>query len=98
MANNKKSSSNKSTISLSKVAFWTIVAAAILYLVGIICSFIPGVGVVVKVFTAIASAVMVVIAAIVAWKYVKNKQIVWKILYIVCLLVVIVGIIIPSIF
>ncbi len=102
MANKKKSSSsnsssNKHTVSLNKVAFWTIVSAAILYLVGIICSAI-GFGsarLVVGVLQGIATAVMVTIVSIVAWRYVSKKQVVWKVLYFVCLLIVVVGIIIP---
>ena len=43
----------------------------------------------------VATAIMICIVAVLAWRYVAKKQTVWKVLYIVCLLVVIAGVIIP---
>lgn len=92
---NKKKSSGGSGISLNKVSFWLICVTAILYLVAMILHLVGIEAVIVSAFQAVATAIMIIVVAILAWRYVKNKQTVWKILYIVCLLVVIVGIIIP---
>ena len=42
-------------------------------------------------------AVSLILSAcgILAWRYVRPKQMVWKVLYIICLLIVIAGIIVP---
>ncbi len=95
-SNNSKSSSNGNRMwSLNKISFWTIVAVAILYLVGMVLS-ACGVSLkVVGILQGIATAIMITVVTILAWKFVRNKQMVWKVLYIVCLLVVLIGIIIP---
>ncbi len=93
MSNRKNSSG--SSISLNKISFWLIVATAILYLVAMILHLVGVNSVIVSALQAIATAIMIVVVAILAWRYVRNKPTVWKVLYIVCLLVVIVGIIIP---
>ncbi len=95
--NNSKSSSSSSNRmwSLNKISFWTIVAVAILYLVAMVLS---ACGVSLKVVGAlqgVATAIMITVVTVLAWKFVRNRQMVWKILYIICLLVVLIGIIIP---
>ena len=96
MANNKKKeSSGGSGISLNKVSFWLIAVTAVLYLVAMILHLVEQNSVIVSALQSIATAIMIVVVAILAWRYVRTKPLVWKILYIVCLLVVIIGIIIP---
>lgn len=106
MAETKKSSSSKSSSSsssskkssfwgLNKIAFYTIAAVAILYLIAMILS-TCGVSITaVRVLQNIGTAIMVGIAAYLAWKYVRPKQTVWKVLYFVLLLVILAGIIVP---
>lgn len=103
MANSSKSSKSSSSSSkrsawgLNKISFWTIVAVTILYAIALILS-ACGVSLsVVGILQGIATAVMIVIVSILAWRYVKAKQMVWKVLYIICLLIVIAGIIVPLI-
>ena len=43
----------------------------------------------------LATAIMICIVAVLAWRYVRSKQLVWKVLYIICLLIVIAGIVVP---
>lgn len=92
----KKSSGSKSTPwGLNKLSFWCIGAMAILYL---IASILALCGVNLKVVSALkdcATALAICIVAYLAWKYVRGKQTVWKVLYFVLLLVVILGIILP---
>ena len=91
----KSSSSKRSVWGLNKISFWTIVAVTILYAIALILS-ACGVSVTaVSVLQGIATAIMIIIVAILAWKYVRPKQMIWKILYFVCLLIVIAGIIVP---
>lgn len=80
---------------LNKISFWCIGAMAILYLVSSILS-LCGVSLkAVLVLQGLATAVAICLVAVLAWRYVKNKQTVWKVLYVVLLLVVLLGIIIP---
>lgn len=96
MANNKKKkSSGGSGISLNKVSFWLIAVTAVLYLVAMILHLVGLNSVIVAALQSIATAIMIIVVAILAWRYVRTKALVWKILYIVCLLVVIIGIVIP---
>lgn len=99
----KKSSSSNSSSSrnglwgLNKISFWTIVAITILYAVSVVLAAIGGNNLmtVVGILNGIATAIMIIIVAILAWRYVRAKQMVWKVLYIICLLIVIAGIIVP---
>ena len=98
-SSSSSSSSKKTFWGLNKISFWTIVAVTVLYAISIILAAIGGDGLMtaVKVLQGIATAIMIVIVSILAWKYVRPKQMVWKVLYFVCLLIVIAGIIIPMI-
>ncbi len=94
-----KSSSSKSTTvwGLNKISMYVIVAVAILYLVSMILS-LAGVNLkVVSALQGVATAIMICITAVLAWRYVAKKPTVWKVLYFVCLLVVIAGVIVPLI-
>lgn len=94
----KKKSSSKSTsktITLNKVSFWVICVTAILYLVALLLGHFGISSIIVSALRAVASAIMIIIVAINAWRYVRGRNVVWLILYIVCLLVVIVGIVLP---
>ena len=94
----KSSSSNsskKTVWGLNKISFWTIVAVTFLYALSLILS---ACGINMKVVNAlqgVATAIMIIIVAILSWKYVRPKQMVWKVLYVICLLIVIAGIIVP---
>mgnify|MGYP004579724927 CR=1 FL=1 len=94
----KSSSSSKSSSwSLNKVSLYIIVAVAVLYLVSMILSLVGVSFKIVAALQGVATAIMICIVAVLAWRYVSKKQTVWKVLYIVCLLVVIAGVIVPLI-
>ncbi len=102
MANSKKTSSSsssrstsKSSWGLNKISFWTIVAVTILYAIALILSACGVSSIVVNALQGLATAIMICIVAILAWRYVKSKPTVWKVLYFVCLLIVVAGIIVP---
>ena len=102
MANSSKSSKSKSTSSsksgmwgLNKISFWTIVAVTILYAVALILAACGVTSVAVSALQGVAAAMMIIIVSILAWRYVKPKPAVWKVLYFVCFLIVIAGIIVP---
>lgn len=94
-----KKSSNRSsgvkTWGLNKISFWCIGAMAILYLVASILALCGVNFKVVSVLKDLATALAICIVAVLAWRYVKTKQTVWKVLYVVLLLVVLLGVIIP---
>ncbi len=92
------SSSSKKTIwGLNKISFWTIVAVTIIYAVSLVLEAIgaDNLKAAVVILQGIASAILVAIVAVLAWRYVRPKQMVWKVLYVICLLIVIVAIILP---
>ena len=98
----KKSSSSKSSSSsnsnkwgLNKISFWVIVAVTIIYAVSLVLGACGINLVVVSALQGVATAIMITIVAILAWRYVRPKQAVWKVLYFICLLIVIAGIIVP---
>lgn len=92
----KKSGSG---ISLNKLSFWLLVAAAILYVVGIILSAIGGatLQMITRYLQAVATAAMICVVAVLAWRHVANKPVVWKVLYFLVLLIAIVGLILPAV-
>ncbi len=90
-----KTTKTSSVWGLNKISFYTVCAVAILYLVSIICSLCGANFKVVTALQGLATAIMIVIVSILAWRYVSKRPTVWKVLYIVCLLVVIAGVIIP---
>lgn len=90
-----KSSSGGSSWSLNKISFYTLCAVAILYLVAMILS-VCGISLkIVSALQGVATAIIICIAAVNAWRYVKSKPTVWKVLYIIVLLVVLICIVIP---
>lgn len=92
------SSSRKSTVwSLNKISMYTLVAVALLYVVSLVLSCVGLEMVIILAMQAVATAIMIVIVSILAWRYVRSKQMVWKVLYVLCLLLVIVGVIIPMV-
>lgn len=90
-----KRSSGIRTWGLNKISFWCIGAMAILYLVASILALCGVNFKVVSVLKDCATALAICIVAVLAWRYVAPKQTVWKVLYIVLLLVVLLGIILP---
>lgn len=97
----KSTSTSKSTTKkskfwgLNKISFYTIGAVAILYLISAILAVCGVSATFVLVLQNIATAILICITAVLAWRYVKPKQTVWKVLYFVLLLVIILGIILP---
>ena len=99
MATTKKTTSSKTTHKsswgINKVSMYVLVSVALLYVISMVLSLV---GVNLKVVSALqglATAIMIIIVSILAWRYVKPKQMVWKVLYIICLLLVIAGVIVP---
>ena len=91
------SNKNRNPISLNKVAFWLLVTAAVLYLLGMVFSCIPDLASIFGLLLAVASALMLCVVAVLAWRYVAHKEVVWKVLYFIVLLIALVGLILPNI-
>lgn len=93
----KKTESKKRTYSwgINKLSFWLIVITAILYLVATILHVVGLSATLVGALQSIASAIMICVVAVLGWRYVRNRSISWKVLYIVVLLVVLLGIVLP---
>ncbi len=91
----QKKSSGSNKWGLNKISMYVLVGVAILYVVSLLLACFDVNLIVVSALQGVAAAIMVIIVSILAWRYVKPKQAVWKVLYIICLLLVIVGIIVP---
>ncbi len=92
-----KKSGNGNRISLNKISFWLLVSAAFLYVLSLIFNFIDVLKVAVIYLQAVAAAAMICVVAVLAWRYVANKPVVWKVLYFLVLLIALVGLIIPAV-
>lgn len=90
-------SSSSGMWGLNKISFWCIGAMAILYLIASILSLCGLSTKAIPALQSLATALSICLVACLAWRYVRNKQAVWKVLYVVLLLVVILGIIVPLI-
>ena len=82
---------------LNRFSFYTMAAVAILYLVATIMSLINADKLVAAIgaLQGIATAIMVAIVSLLAWRHTKNKSLSWKLLYLMFLCVVFLGIIVP---
>ena len=67
----------------------------ILYLVALVLSACGINARIVGALQGVATAIMILIVSVLAWKFVRSKAIVWKVLYVICLLVVLAGIVVP---
>jgi hypothetical protein len=83
--------------SLRKVAFLTIVALGVLHLVSAFLA-IFNLQSIVSGLQAVASAIATAIVAVLSWSYAAERNKEWKIIYFICLLVVVIGIIVPLVF
>ncbi len=84
-------------LTINKVSFYVIAAVAGLYLISLIFALFRHHSLLIGVLQGIATAAMISIVAMHAWKYVKSKSKTWKIIFIVCLALVLVGVVIPLI-
>ena len=92
----KTTTTKKKTVwGLNKISFYVICAMAILYLLASILSLCGINSVVIQALQGLATAASICIVGYLAWFYVKNMTTVWKVLYAVCLVVVLLGIVIP---
>lgn len=82
-------------ISLYEFSFWLLVAAAFLYVLSLIFNYIPVLKGVVYYLQGVAAAAMICVVAILAWRFVANKQAVWKVMYFLVLLIAIACIVLP---
>lgn len=83
--------------SLRKVAFLTIVALGVLHLVSAFLA-IFNLQSIVSGLQAIASAIATAIVAVLSWSYAAERNKEWKIIYFICLAVVVLGMIVPLVF
>ncbi len=84
--------------SLNKISFWSLTVIALMYLVAQILRWIDsGLAGVAEWIGAVAAALAICLVAILAWRYVDSKPVVWKVLYFIVLLIVVVFIILPRV-
>jgi len=88
---------SNNNLNMNKISFWTIVVLAAVFLVSIILSFLPRVSAILWWVLACAEVIAVLVVAVLAWRHVSHDKPAMKVLYVVALLVVLVGIIIPRV-
>lgn len=85
--------------SLSKVSFVIILAVAVLYLISSVFAILGISAGFVTAMQAVCSAAALAVVGFIGWNYVKNrKRDDLKVIYIIALILVLVGIVIPAIF
>lgn len=77
------------------ISFWLLVVTVCLYLVAMILHFVGINATIVDVLKQIAFAFMVCVVAVLAWRHVSGKQVVWKVLYFIVLAITLVCIVLP---
>ena len=109
MAEKKKSSSKSTSKSssggaiwgLNKISMYIIIVVAVLYVVTTILSFIPLDLTlsykIIGIINGFATAAMITVVSILAWRYVAHKNATWQVIYIICLILVFTGVVIPLI-
>lgn len=97
-SSSKKSSATIFGIGLNKICFYTIASVGILYLVAAVLAIFSISSVLIAVLQNLGTAILICVTAFMAWNYVRSKPTVWKILYFVMLLLVVLGIIFPLVF
>lgn len=101
MAEKKKKSSRSATTrsssvwGINKISMFTIVAITVLYLISAVLSLVGVSLKIVGVLQGAATAVALSIVSVLAWRYVQNKDVAYRVLYFICLLVVVACIIVP---
>ena len=103
MAEKKKTTTTKTTNrrsvwGINKISFYLLGAMAILYLIASILSLCGLQLALIGILQAFATAVALCIVGYIAWGYVRNTSNALKILYLVFMLVVLLGIILPMVF
>ncbi|MBE5738697.1 MAG: hypothetical protein E7354_03120 [Clostridiales bacterium] len=83
------------TWGINKLSMYTIFAVAFLYALSTVLALCNVQLKVISALQGLATAVMICIVAVLAWRYASTKELVWRLLYIICLLVVLSGIVIP---
>lgn len=83
---------------LNKWSFWTICSIAFLCLLTMIFNFcnFKHVNVVVSALQSIALGIALILISFYAWRYVEKKQVVWKVLYFMVVIIALVCVIIPN--
>ena len=109
MAEKKKSSSKSTSKSssggaiwgLNKISMYIIIVVALLYVITTILSFIPlDLALsykIIGIINGFATAAMITVVSILAWRYVAHKNATWQVIYIICLILVFTGVVIPLI-
>ncbi len=96
-----KSSSGGAIWGLNKISMYIIIVVAVLYVVTTILSFIPlDLALsykVIGIINGFATAAMITVVSILAWRYVAHKNATWQVIYIICLILVFTGVVIPLI-
>lgn len=89
-SNTKKKRVHYETIDQKFFAFWGMIIAAAVFLVGGIF-YAVGLGTVARIVSFIASLLILLAIAFPAWNYVAHKNSTWKIIYVVGLILYIAG-------
>lgn len=95
MANNSNNNNNNTKMSLAKISFYMIITVAVLYVISMILSLVNINLKVVSALQGLATAIMITIVGILAFRYVRYRTWVWQLLYVLSFILVIVGIIVP---
>ena len=85
----------KSKLTLASYSFWVLVIAAVLYgVVALLSALGEGLNFL-NWLQSIATACLLVVAIIEGWRFCKGKDFIYKLLYFICILLVLVGIVLP---
>lgn len=93
----KNSNNHHSGWGINKISFWAITIISLMYLVAQVLRWIGfnNSAAVADWVRSVASALAFCLVAVLAYRYVRNKPVVWLVLYIIVLLILLVFIVLP---
>lgn len=81
----------------AKLAFYTFIIAAIIYLIQAVLSFVNISSAVLQTIQSIVIIVLFAVTGIAGWQFCKSKSFIYKLLYFISVLVILVSVVLPVI-
>lgn len=90
-------SKNSSNFTISKLAFFTFVLAGVAYLVQAILQRLGVSSEILQTLQSVIVILLFVVTGVSGWKYCRYKKFLHKLLYIICVIIILVAVVLPII-
>ncbi|MDD4315828.1 MAG: hypothetical protein PHC84_01555 [Clostridia bacterium] len=93
----KKKEPERSKSTLAKVAFYTFIVAALVYLVQSILGKLNVQSNILQTMQSVVIIMLFIVTGVVGWRFCRTKKLPAKLLYFVCVIIIIVAVVLPVI-